>query len=309
MIRRFLLKVILLFSLTVIFVAIFILSILSKYNLVIDEFYGRLTKQHNCGIILGTSRAAHCLDPDYIRGVDYNFSFTIGHSPYDLAYMKTVKNYCRSEFMQFDSNRRFILTVDPWVMSSYKGDSFELKNNSFMEDLGRSTILNSINYITKYIDISPKSIFSILFKADFPKYYTLSENGRLIVAMDKSVAQSREKRKVQQTVGGYKNKKVFIDGFYSSKRFKVLEELTEYLQKMGKVYFVRLPTSETLFEVENQRWADFNHIMNNFGKKTKIRYFNLGNLSKNVITIDGNHIWNGHSKWISKSLNDSLNAL
>ncbi len=309
MISRILLKVSLLFSLTFLLVVVFTTAILSKYKLSIDEFYGRLTKQHNCGIVLGTSRAAHCLDPGYLRGVDYNFSFTLGHSPYDLAYMKTVKNYCRSELMQFDSNRRFILTVDPWVMSTYESDSFELKNNTFMEDLRRNTILNCINYTTKYIDLTPKSIFSILLKADFPKYFTLSENGRLILAMEKKKAQSKERTRVQQTIDGYKNKKVFTEGFYSSKRFKVLEEITEYLQKMGKVYYVRLPTSKLLFEVENQRWTDFNHVMNNFGKKSNTRYLNLGNLSKNVITIDGNHIWNGHSKWISKSLNDSLNVL
>jgi hypothetical protein len=193
-------------------------------------------------------------------------------------------------------------------MSTFESDSFELKNNSFMEDLGSSTILNSIKYIIKYIDFTPKSIFSILFKVDFPQYFTLSKNGRLVLAMEKKKAQSKEKIRIQQTIDGYKNKKVFTQGFYSSKRFKVLEEITEYLQKMGKVYYVRLPTSKTLFEVENQRWIDFNHVMNNFGKKTKTRYFNLGNLSKNVITIDGNHIWNGQSKWISMSLNDSLNA-
>jgi len=277
--------------------------------LVIDEFYGRLIKHHDCGIILGTSRAAHSLDPNYIKGVEYNFSFTLGHSPYDTAYIKTVKNYCRSEFMQFDSNRRFILTVDPWVMSTYESDSFELKNNSFMEELGNSKLLNCINYAIKYIDFTPKSIFSILFNADFPKYFSLSENGRLKIAMEKNKAQSREKAKIQQTTRGYKQKKVFTEGFYSSKRFMVLEEITEYLQKLGKVYYVRLPTSMTLFEIENKRWTDFNQIMNNLGEKTKTRYFNLGNLSNNVITIDGNHIWDGQSEWVSRSLNDSLNAL
>lgn len=283
-------------------------SVLVKYNLEIDEFYGRLTKYHDCGIILGTSRAAHSLDPDYLKGVDYNFSFTGGHSPYDTAYIKIVKNYCRSELMQFDSNRRFILTVDPWVMSTYDNDSFELKNNTFMKDLGESTILNSLLYPIKYINLTPKSIFSILFKADFPKYFTLSVNGRLVLAMNKEKAQLKERIRTQQTIDLYKNKKVFTDGFYSSNRFKVVEELTEYLQQMGKVYFVRLPTSKRLFEIENQRWTDFDYVMVNFGKKTKTRYVNLGNLSKKVITIDGTHIWDGHSKWISKALNDSLNA-
>jgi hypothetical protein len=177
-----------------------------------------------------------------------------------------------------------------------------------MEDLGSSTILNSINYVIKHIDFTPKSIFSILFKADFPKYFTLSKNGRL-VSMKKKIAQYKEKIRVQQTIDEYMNKKVFTEGFYSSKRFKVLKETTEYLQKMGKVYYVRLPASKTLFEVENQRWTDFNQVMNNFGKKTKTRYCNLANLSKDVLTIDGSHIWNGHSKWLSRSLNDSLNAL
>ena len=289
-------------------VAIFIVSLFSKYNLYVDEFYGRLAKYHDCGLILGTSRAAHSLDPRYIKGVDYNFSFTLGHSPYDTAYFRTVKNYCRAEFMEFDSNRRFVLTVDPWVMSTFKSDSFELNNNSFIKDLGNNKFLNSINYIIKHIDLTPKSIFSILFKADFPKYFILSENGRLVIKMDKQESQSKEKARIQQTIDEYKNKKVFTGGFYSMKRYKVLEETTKYLQKFGNVYYVRLPTSKALFKIENQRWLDFDQIMDDFGKNNKCKYINLGNLSENVLTIDGNHIWDGHSKWISQSLNDSLNA-
>ena len=309
MIRQLIYKSILFLTLTIILVVFFLISFLSKYNLQIDEFYPRITSYHDCGLILGTSRAAHALDPKYLDGVEYNFSFTLGHTPYDTSYFAALKNYCRIDLIRYDSNRAFILAVDPWVMSTFEGDSFELNNNSFIKDLGKNPTWNSINYIFKYIDLTPKSIFSILFNADFPKYFTMSENGRLVLRMDKTDAQLKEKLRTQQTIEGYKNKKVFSEGFYSLKRFNVLKQMTEYLQKMGKVYNVRLPTSKILFEIENERWSEFNQILNDFSANTNCKYINLGNLCDSVSTIDGNHIWNGHSKWISQSLNDSINAL
>ena len=309
MIRSLISRVFLFSTLIFILGGFFIYFFLSKYNLQVDEFYGRITKYHDCGLILGTSRAAHALDPEYLDGVEYNFSFTGGHSPYDTSYFAALKNYCRIDLIKFDSNRAFILAVDPWVMSTFEGDSFELNNNSFIKDLGNNPTWNSINYIFKYIDLTPKSIFSILFNADFPKYFTMSEKGRLVLSMDKTDAQLKEKLRTQQTIEGYKNKKVFSVGFYSSKRFNVLKQMTEYLQKMGKVYYVRLPTSKIMYEIENERWPDFNQTLDDFGTKLNCRFINLGDLSDRVITIDGNHIWNGHSKWISQSLNDSLNAL
>ncbi len=309
MIRKLIYKSILFLTLTIILVVFFLISFLSRYNLQIDEFHPRINSYHDCGLILGTSRAAHALDPKYLDGVEYNFSFTLGHTPYDTSYFAALKNYCRIDLIKYDSNRAFILAVDPWVMSTFEGDSFELNNNSFIKDLGNNPTWNSINYIFKYIDLTPKSIFSILFNADFPKYFTMSENGLLVLRMDKTDAQLKEKLRTQQTIDGYKNKKVFSEGFYSLKRFNILKQMTEYLQKIGKVYYVRLPTSKILYAIENERWPDFNQTVDSFGTKSKCRFINLGNLSDRVITIDGNHIWNGHSKWISQSLNDSLNAL
>ncbi len=309
MIKQLINKSILFLTLTIILVVFFVISLLSRFNLQIDEFYPRINCYHDCGLILGTSRAAHALDPKYLDGVEYNFSFTLGHSPYDTSYFAALKNYCRIDLIKYDSNRVFFLAVDPWVMSTFEGDSFELKNNSFIKDLGNNPTWNSINYIIRYIDLTPKSIFSILFNADFPKYFTMSENGRLVLRMDKTEAQLKEKLRTRQTVEGYKNKKVFTEGFYSLKRFNVLKQMTEYLQKMGKVYYVRLPTSKLMYAIENERWPDFNHTLDDFRAKSNCEFINLGDLSESVITIDGNHIWNGQSKWISQSLNDSLNAL
>ena len=309
MIRQLIYKGILFLTLTIVLVIFFLISFLSRYNLQIDEFYPRITSYHDCGLILGTSRAAHTLDPKYLDGVEYNFSFTLGHSPYDSSYLTVVKNYCRSDLLDYDSNRVFILSVDPWVMSSFHGDSFELDNNSFLKNLGGSPLINSIGYVLKYIDLTPKIIYGILSRADFPKYFTLTKNGRLVIVMNKVKAQQKEELRTQQTITGYKNKKVYKEGFYSEKRFLILKELSEYLKKMGKVYFVRLPTSKILYNIENERWPEFNQSLNDFSAKTNCKYINLGNLCDSVITIDGNHIWNGHSKWISQSLNDSLNAL
>jgi hypothetical protein len=282
---------------------------LSKYNLQIDEFYGRISSYHDCGMILGTSRAAHALDPKYLDGVEYNFSFTLGHSPYDSAYLLAVKNYCRSDLMQFDSNRVFILAVDPWVLSTFHGDSFELNNKSFVKHLGKNRILNSVIYILKHIDLTAISIFKVLYHVDFPKNFILSENGRLILNRSKMKALLGERERIGPTIEMYKSKKVYVEGFYSEKRFLILREMSEYFKKIGRVYLVRLPTSKTLFDIENQRWQDFDKTMAEFGKNNNCKYINLGNISDTVITIDGNHIWNGHSKWISQTLNDSLNAL
>jgi hypothetical protein len=85
--------------------------------------------------------------------------------------------------------------------------------------------------------------------------------------------------------------------------------MIEHLRKYGNIHLVRLPTSTEMLKLENEMMPEFNTIMNKLASSSDVNYINMSELSSRVITIDGNHIWDGQSEWVSRSLNDSLNAL
>ena len=83
-----------------------------------DAFYIRFTTPKQENLILGNSRAAQGLIPDIFNEICnmkiFNFSFTISQSPYGETYFNSIKNKVKK------GNRAglFILTVDPWSISS-----------------------------------------------------------------------------------------------------------------------------------------------------------------------------------------------
>ena len=61
-----------------------------------DPFYLRFTTDKQNSLILGTSRAAQGLLPEVLnsklnRDDFFNYSFTLGHSPYGPTYLKSIK--------------------------------------------------------------------------------------------------------------------------------------------------------------------------------------------------------------------------
>ena len=58
--------------------------------------------------------------------------------------------------------------------------------------------------------------------------------------------------------------------------------------------------------LENEMYVSFDNEMKKIAKLYGLRYINLMSLNIKVNFLDGSHIWNGNSKFISRCINDSI---
>ena len=211
--RFFLIKVLYGLIGSVIVAILLLLGFIRKNNGSIDPYFSRITEKHRIGLILGTSRAAHSLDPDYLDGIGYNFSFAIGLSSYDSSYLNVVCNYTLHEpDLRNDSNYNFVLSVDPWVMSTYEGNMYEHSSNTFMTELGSNIYLNICIYLFNYVDLTPSNILNNLVRGGDP--YVLLKNGRLSYPMPRNSARIKELSRINETISFYREKNEFTKGYY-----------------------------------------------------------------------------------------------
>lgn len=106
-----------------------------------DTFYLRFTQEN---LILGTSRAAQGLRPAVIKeclGIDvYNYAFTTRHSPYGDTYLNSI----RKKVKRGSKQGLFVVTVDPWSISSMTSDPNDSVNFREIEQcVGTTTSVTS----------------------------------------------------------------------------------------------------------------------------------------------------------------------
>jgi len=140
-----------------------------------DPFYQRFTTPKQEALILGNSKAAQGIIPsilndelqDLYESKIYNYSFTVYNSPYGPAYLESVKK----KLAETDKKRYFILTVDPWSISSdihdpNNPDKFEEKNR-FISDIKDVDTNPNLKYLSKWF---AKSYYEIILY-DYPQSY------------------------------------------------------------------------------------------------------------------------------------------
>src|SRR6056297_1066943 len=92
-----------------------------------DPFYLRFTSKKQNNLIIGTSRAAQGVLPGVLNKrlnkSFYNYSFTLGHSPFGPAYFNSI---CK-KIDTSTKNGVFIVSVDPWSISSIATDPNDQK--------------------------------------------------------------------------------------------------------------------------------------------------------------------------------------
>jgi hypothetical protein len=262
-----------------------------------DPFYKRFTTDRQCSLILGTSRAAQSLLPEIFNSelnkVDFfNYSFTLGHSPYGPTYLKSIKK-------KLDHNSHdgvFIIAVDPWSISSKTVDPNDSLGFREVERiLGKTSLVNYhpnfeylINsYNSQYLDIliggSDKMI--------------LHEDGWLEVTVDMDSDKVAER--IKNKINNYNNQNL-LAYHYSSYRYDYLGKTISYLKNYGKVYLVRLPIHPKMFEIEKLLLNDFDYRMNMLSETHKIPYFNLTNKNSQFQYTDGNHLYKESGKEVSR---------
>lgn len=259
-------------------------------------------KPHN--LILGDSRGSQGVVPGVLKNklskdID-NFSLNIVESPYGQVYFKAIKRKLNPE----TQDGIFILTVSPWNLSVSKGAKSE---KDFPE------VKSPLNEMYFY-DIAPNYEYLLRrYTRSWFKIYTeraeversntfLHEDGWLEVNVNMnkdSVAIRTHKKEVFY-------RELVKTVTLSQDRLKALNEIINYLRTKGKVYLVRIPTSEGLTVLENEKYPHFNRLIKDIARKQNVKFFDFSKDYHNYDYTDGNHLYKESSKKFTAQIADSI---
>jgi hypothetical protein len=258
-----------------------------------DPYYLRFTSPKQKSLILGSSRSAQCLQPEIINnqlkldGDDkiFNFSFTNSTSPYGEIYLNAVKK-------KLDTNTTggiFILTVDPWSVSSISKDPEN--NKEFRENknvLATTNIFDGKPNFDYLKNSFHKGYLGLFFNpARLTRVTYLHKDGWLEISVEKDSLEFDKKSKAGVKTY-YKNLKTFN---LSKFRLAYLEKTIVFLKEYGDVYLVRLPIYKKFQELEQEFLPEFDSLMMDLSSRNKTDYINFFNHKNNYLFLDGHHIW------------------
>lgn len=262
-----------------------------------DPFYIRFTTPKQNNLILGSSRAAQGLQPKiFNEQLDhdfYNYSFTIAHSPFGPVYLESIKR----KFNEDEKNGIFIITVDPWTISSNTlnpNDSSNFRERNLC--LGNTSVVN-MNPNFFYLIKNMKGNYHTLLRSNNEAMY-LHKDGWLEVSVsmnsvivNKRIALKTESYR-ENNLPNYK---------FSELRLKYLKKIVEYLNQHGKVYLVRLPIHPDIFEIENKLMPDFKHKLKDVIPLT-YGYYDMTSKNNHYQYTDGNHLYKESAKLASMEI-------
>lgn len=262
-----------------------------------DPFYIRFTTPKQTNLILGTSRAAQGLQPKIITPIlnqrFFNYSFTNSHSPFGPAYLKSIKKKLQNN----TKNGTFIITVDPWSISSVTSNPND--SLSFREVEGCVGNMNYVNlnpnipYILK--NLNGKYLMRV-FRPNTSMF--LHKDGWLEITVDMdSIALTK---RINSKLKNYRSNNLPYYR-YSEVRMKYLVKTIKLLKKHGSVYLVRLPIHEKMMEIEKELMPDFD---NKIGQITHLTngYLDLTINNEKYEYTDGNHLYKESGKEISETI-------
>ena len=287
-----------------------------------DNFYLRFTSSKQNSLIIGTSRSAQGIHPNILDSAlnlgninsIYNYSFSINNSSYGKEYYYAIKN----KIKESGENGLFIITVDPWAISS---DTILNDNEIDVESIFHSMRYHNScpnyeylikNYKKGWGNILLKRIESnILFqnRHSFDKingsFTYLRKDGLLEVytSMDSTYV----KQNIQKKVHNY-NRSMSSNKF-SKFRFLYLRKTIQLLKKHGEVYLVRMPVHTSLFKIESSFDPQFDKKIMNLANKTNVEYLNFADNSTQYSYTDGNHLYINDAKIFSIKLAERIKKI
>ena len=291
-----------LFKIFLLIIFIFLLHIIFSFfsDGSTDNFYLRLTSKKQNSMILGTSRSAQGVHPSVIDTVlknkyqMYNFSFSVNNSSYGKVYYDAISSKINKNI----KDGIFIMTVDPWSISSKIGlDTTMIDHNSILKNLSNYNVFPNYHYLLKNYNKGWGSIllkkieYQILLNKssleNFNGSFTfLQHDGllRVYTNMDSIYVENNTKRKINH-YKNYMSKNVF-----SNYRYNYLEKTINLLKMHGDVFLVRMPIDDNLYKLENTIFPKFNNQMHVLTKKLDLKYLNYTNINNKYRYTDGNHI-------------------
>ncbi len=292
-------------------VILYIILIFFRPDLV-DSFYYRFTTDKANSLILGGSRSAQGIKPDVInKMVDLdenkiiNHSFALGPSSFGPNYYREVTKKLSKE----STNGLFIISVGPWTlatgMANIEDDStkfFEVEEKLFVGNLKSSSINPNFDYLFNYWN-NKFSPFENIIKSiiNYEGLIRLHEDGWLEISikMDTAANNARIKRSEEE----YKIKQVKL----SNTRLYFLDKITGYLNNYGNVILVRMPVTSQMKIIENNKFPEFDELIQLIADKYEVQYFNFIKESGKFLTTDIHHLYKDDAERFTYMLCDSIN--
>jgi hypothetical protein len=268
----------------------------------VDAFYGRFTSPAAGSLIVGTSRAAQGIQPavlgaglgETFDGPLLNYAFTLTHSPYGPAYLRSIQRKLRPDV----KNGLFIVAVDPWSVSLTGSEGNFPEDLSFIGQLHQVSQNPNIAYLTRY---QTKPLYRLWLD-----YATATErlhpDGWLEVNIgtDSAQVRARTARKLQDY------RLVATREHLSPGRLLALRQTIAILQQHGRVVLVRLPVGLSLLQLEHAYQPNFDQLMRQTAAGFAVPYLDYS--AQPYATTDGNHLQRQASAAFSQQLARDVKA-
>ena len=262
----------------------------------IDAFYGRFTTSLAGSLIIGTSRAAQGIQPAVLlarlggqfEGPLLNYAFTLTHSPYGPAYLRSIQRKLRPEV----KNSLFIVAVDPWSLSLTGPEGTFPEDNSFIGQLHQVSQNPNLVYLARF---QTKPFYRLLLD-----YATATErlhpDGWLEVRIGTDSAQvvARTARKLHDY------RLLATSQHLSAGRLQALRQTIAFLKQHGRVVLVRLPVGSSMLQLEQVYQPGFDQLMRQMAVDYALTYFDYS--AQPYATTDGNHLQREASAAFSQRL-------
>tara|TARA_B110000261_G_C12953797_1_gene305588 strand:+ start:12 stop:776 length:765 start_codon:yes stop_codon:yes gene_type:complete len=247
-------------------------------------------------IIVGSSRATHGLNPEFILGGEIsNFAFDAFSSPFSKVYNDAIYSFLGDSLK---SKGTIVIEINPWTLSvdtSLAEPFRELdrvlnKGISFSNKPNYSFLFN--NYDHGWGKIIMDEVISPLETQE------LHDNGWLEVSIDMSEASIKTRKNGLLAAYRKKAKKSVISNY----RITSLIELVDSLNDFKKVVIVKLPVCSELLDIESTFYNEdsiYNLIKEGFPSMKFIEF-------DSIQWIDGHHVFKDEVEILSKRLSDSI---
>ncbi|GAC1596903.1 MAG: hypothetical protein NVS3B25_21530 [Hymenobacter sp.] len=269
----------------------------------VDAFYSRFTGPPAGSLVLGTSRAAQGIQPAVLaaglgrafEGPWLNYAFTLTHSPYGPAYLRSIRRKLRPGL----KNGLFIIAVDPWSLSLTGPEGVYPEDHSFIGQLTQVSQNPNLPYLARF---QTKPLYRLWLD-----YATATErlhpDGWLEVNIgtDSAQVRARTARKLQDY------RRLAASQHLSAGRLRALDQTVAFLRQHGQVVLVRLPVGASILQLEQTVQPDFDQRMRQLAAARAVSYLDYS--AQPYATTDGNHLQRAASTAFSQRLAIDLDRL
>lgn len=262
----------------------------------------RFTTPVKSSLVLGTSKSAMGIQPSVINKIlnredIYNYSFTLAHSSFGPAYLRSIKRKLDPE----TKNGIFIITVDPFSVSAKfenLNDSLNFRETKRFISINNVTASPNLSYLLHHFP--HQYIYILTHKLEYVNNEHLHDDGWVEVntEMDEESVKERTNSKIKEYA---KNRYEF--GF-SEVRFSYLEKTIQFLQQHGQVYLVRLPVLKPLWEIEDSVVPDFDSKLKGLGNKYNVDIMSFKDETELYEYTDGYHLYKTSGAIVSDKIGE-----